>query len=129
MLECQAADLPEPCCDRLLLCFGEVAPVAGHLDRVLDVLVDELPAHAVEAWDVVAVDDVDALGSVLADQCGPFVGALPAANDQDTRSRELVEAHQVTRVRSPLVRDGRGPVGKVRVVANPGSAHDRVGDD
>ncbi len=48
-----------------------------------------------------AVDDVDTLRTVLADQCRPFVRALPAANDEDACSREHVELHEVTGASSP----------------------------
>ncbi len=52
-----------------LLCFRSM-PGTGHVDRVLDVLVDKFPAGAVESMGIfVAVDDVDAFSSVLADQC------------------------------------------------------------
>ena len=41
------------------------------------------PAHPVESRHGVAMNQVDPVGAVLADQTGPLVGALPATDDQN----------------------------------------------
>jgi hypothetical protein len=82
VLEPQAPNLPEQLRDLLLLLTcGEVAPIPGHRQRPLHVLVDEAPAHLLESRDVVAVDDVDSSGAMLPDESSPLVCALPAADD------------------------------------------------
>jgi hypothetical protein len=77
----EPAHFPELSGYRVPFALPQVAPVPGHLDGLLDVRVAELPADPVEARDLVAVDDVDACGAVLADQRGPL-GAYPLASGQ-----------------------------------------------
>jgi hypothetical protein len=49
-------------------------------EGLVDVPVHELPADLLESGDRVAVDDVDTLGALLADEGGSLAGALAPAH-------------------------------------------------
>lgn len=91
--------------------------------------VDKRPAHSLEPGHRVAVDDVDPLGAVLAQERRPLVGALASADDQNAGAGEIVEAHELAGVRRPSRRKRGGPVRLLGVVADPRGADDGPGDD
>jgi len=54
---------------------------------------------------------------------------LPAADDQDPCSGELVEAHQIARVGRSVRCNRRRPAGNIRVIADARSGQDSIGDN
>ena len=67
---------------------GESSPPSPVGQRLIDVLVDETPAHFGELRCAVAMHHVNVPGAVVTQQGCPFVGALPAADDHDPGTGE-----------------------------------------
>jgi peptidoglycan/LPS O-acetylase OafA/YrhL len=129
VLQRQPAHLPEPPRDRVLIGPGQPPPPAPNPRRRRHVGIDERPAHPVEPRHVVAVDQVDPLGSVLAQQRRPLIRALSAPHDQDPRARQVLEGDPVAGVGGPVGRDRAGPVRHVGEVADPRRGDHGAGGD
>src|SRR5947207_2964853 len=104
VFEGQPPDLPEVPGDRVLLVLWEISPIAGHSQRSVHVGVDEIPADALKARNVVSVDEVDPVGTVLPNQGRPLIRALTAADDQDARAGQSLEVHKLAGVRGAFRR-------------------------
>ena len=130
----QCSRVSRPTCqnsraDRLLLLRCQSAPPAAVGQRLVDVGVDELPADPGEDRGVVAMDDVDPLGAVVAQQRGPLVRALAAADHGDPGTAEVVEGDQPAGV-APAVGGHVGvPLGEVREVRDAGRGQDLLRGD
>ena len=130
MLEREPADLPELLRDLGLLVGLQAAPPAALGEGLVDVLVDERQLTFSNAGRRVPVHDVDARGAVVAQQRGPLVGALPAADDRDPGAGQVVERHQVAGVRR-VGSSGTAvvPVRQLREEADAGCGEHLVGLD
>ena len=74
-----------------------------------------------------AVHDVDPLGSVFADQSGPLVGALPAADDEHPGTLEVLEADQFAGVGTQPLGQRRAPLGLVLEIPHTRRGDHRLG--
>src|SRR5580700_10351509 len=99
-LQREATNLPELTGYPRLLGMRQRTPPPGHGERGIEIVVHELPADALESRHIVAVDDVNPLGSLFTDQGGPFVGALAATHDKYARAAEILEVHEITGMRA-----------------------------
>jgi hypothetical protein len=76
---------------------------------------------------VVAVDDVHPVGTGLSEERRQFVRALATPHDEDARSGQAIEPHEVAGVAADAVGDRRCPVGEDLGGRHAGCGHAGVG--
>ena len=73
------------------------------------------------------MNDVHPLDIVFPQKCGPFVGALPASDDQDPRPGKLLETNEITGVGTDSFGEPGSPFGELAEVSDARGSDDDVG--